>query len=102
MELSNGAHPGISSVTRFVEDELDSNGDLLPPDMKTLDINLTGVIYTCKLGVHYIKKNQEGGSVVITASASSMSFVPVCTSSACVEVELTDGRLRPVLLRGLW
>ena len=62
---------GISSFDNFVTDQLDSNGDLLPPDLRTLDINLTGVIYTCKLGVHYLRKNPDGGSVVITASASS-------------------------------
>ena len=65
---------GISSVDNFCTDRLDANGELLPPNMKTMDINLTGCIYTCKLGIHYIKKNgDEGGSVAITASASSRS-----------------------------
>ena len=36
-----------------------------------MDINLNGMIYTSKLGIHYLRKNQEGGSVVITASVSS-------------------------------
>ena len=63
---------GISSVDNFCTDHLDSKGELLPPDMKTMDINLTGCIYTCKLGIHHMRKNgDEGGSVVITASASS-------------------------------
>ena len=65
---------GISSVDNYCTDHLDANGELLPPNMKTMDINLTGCIYTCKLGIHHIKKNgDEGGSVAITASASSRS-----------------------------
>ena len=68
---------GVACHDRFVEDKLDDNGDLLPPDMKTLDINLTGCLYTCRLGLHYIGKNgAKGGSVVITASVSSESISP--------------------------
>lgn len=59
-------------------DSFDSNGELEPPNLKTLDINLTGVIYTCKLGVHYLRRNPDGGSIVITASASS--FLPFALS----------------------
>ncbi len=69
------ANAGIGSTDNFVTDKLDSNGDLLPPDMKTMDINLTGPIYTSKLGIHYLRKNpgEKKGSIVITASASSFS-----------------------------
>ena len=62
-------------MDNFCEDKLDAKGELLRPDLKTMDINLTGPIYTCKLGIHYLKKNKEGGSVVITASASSKAVL---------------------------
>jgi hypothetical protein len=66
---------GIGGTDNFCTDVLDSNGKLLPPNMKTMDINMTGCIYTVKLGVHYIRKNgDEGGSVVMTASGSSKCF----------------------------
>ncbi len=64
---------GIGPTDTFVKDELDSNGDLLPPNMRTMDIDLNGPIYTSKLGIHYLNKNPSGGSVVITASPSSFS-----------------------------
>lgn len=58
-------------MATYFEEEFDKNGDLLPPDSRTLDVNLVGVIYTCKLALHFLKKNPEGGSIVITASAAS-------------------------------
>jgi NAD(P)-dependent dehydrogenase (short-subunit alcohol dehydrogenase family) len=69
------ANAGISGSTALLEDDVDENGDLLPPNLKTLDINLTGCMYTVKLGIHYIKQNASGGSLVLTGSASSMCFV---------------------------
>lgn len=62
---------GIGPSFSLLEDDKDENGDLLPPKMKTLDVNLTGVLYTVKLAVHYIKQNPEGGSIVMTGSGSS-------------------------------
>lgn len=67
---------GIGPIDSFVTDKLDSNGELLPPNMKCMDIGCTGFIYTCKLAVHHVRKNANGGSVVLTASGSSiMPFV---------------------------
>jgi NAD(P)-dependent dehydrogenase (short-subunit alcohol dehydrogenase family) len=45
--------------------------------MKTLDVNLTGVLYTVKLAVHYIKQNLAGGSIVMTGSGSSETYPSV-------------------------
>lgn len=68
------ANAGIGGTDNFCTDVLDANGKLLPPNMKTMDINLTACIYTCKLGVHYLRRNgAEGGSLVMTASGSSFS-----------------------------
>ncbi|KAF2639663.1 NAD(P)-binding protein [Massarina eburnea CBS 473.64] len=71
------ANAGVNPTTYLLEDDVDEKGDLLPPNLRTIDINLTGVIYTVKLGIHYLKKNAEGGSIVMTASASSFSRFPV-------------------------
>lgn len=67
------ANAGISPTVTLLEDEVDENGDLLPPNLKTLDINLTGVIYTVKLGIHHIKASNQPGSIVMTGSGSSFS-----------------------------
>ena len=58
-------------MTNFLEDDLDDKGELLPPNTKVIQINLIGVIYTAKLAIHYIRKTQGKGSVVLTGSASS-------------------------------
>lgn len=65
------ANAGIGPTDNFVTDRLDSNGELLPPNMKCMDIGCTGFVYTCKLAVHHIRTNEAGGSVVLTASGSS-------------------------------
>jgi NAD(P)-dependent dehydrogenase (short-subunit alcohol dehydrogenase family) len=60
----------------LLEDDVDENGDLLPPRLNTMNVNLMGCIYTVKLGIHYLKKNPAGGSIVMTASASSFTRLP--------------------------
>lgn len=41
--------------------------------MRTIDVNLTGVLYTVKLGIHHIKASNHAGSIVMTGSGSSFS-----------------------------
>lgn len=50
---------------------MDENGDLLPPNLDTINVNLIGVMYTVKLAIYYIKQNPNGGSIVMTGSGSS-------------------------------
>ncbi|KAI0179876.1 NAD(P)-binding protein [Hypoxylon sp. FL1284] len=53
------------------------------PRLRTLDVNLTGTIYSVKLAIHYIKKNQPDpstgsrGSVICTASNAGLYPFPV-------------------------
>jgi NAD(P)-dependent dehydrogenase (short-subunit alcohol dehydrogenase family) len=77
------ANAGIAPTINFLEDDLDEDGDLAPPNLRTLDVNLTGCLYTVKLGIHYLRNNSAGGSIVIAASASSfMRFPPVDYSAS--------------------
>lgn len=71
------ANAGIGKSTTLLDDSVDENGDLLAPMLDTININLIGVIYTVKLAIHYIQKNPNGGSIVITASGSSFQRFPV-------------------------
>lgn len=70
------ANAGIAPTISLLEEGVDASGDLLPPDLKTFNVNLTGCLYTVKLGIHYIRKNTTGGSIVITASGSSFTRFP--------------------------
>lgn len=65
------ANAGISGRTNYLEEKLDENGDLLEPTHVVFDINLRGVVNTTALAIHYMRKQPTGGSIVLTASASS-------------------------------
>ncbi|KAI0380469.1 NAD(P)-binding protein [Hypomontagnella monticulosa] len=68
---------GASSLTLVDEEEPSQ------PRLRTLDVNLTGVIYTVKLATHYIKKNTPDpvtgsrGCIICTASNAGLYPFPV-------------------------
>lgn len=70
------ANAGVEPTFTLLEDDVDANGELLPPNLKTINVNFLGCLYTVKLGIHHTRKNPAGGSIVITASASSVSRFP--------------------------
>lgn len=72
------ANAGITSHANYLSEALDSNGDLLEPTSKTLDINLKACINTCTLAIHHLRSQPEGGSIVATASASA--YQPLCVA----------------------
>ncbi|ROW06992.1 hypothetical protein VMCG_04065 [Cytospora schulzeri] len=51
------------------------------PNLKILDVNLSGVIYSVKLAIHYMKKNTltgpSRGSIICTASNAGLYPFPV-------------------------
>lgn len=67
---------GIGPKMDLLTDELDEDGELKRPNHIVFDINLAAVVDTVKLGIHYIRKNPGGGSIVVTASASSYQLYP--------------------------
>lgn len=73
--LSNA---GVNTNEGFLEDRFDEKtGNLLPPDTKSIDINLLGQIYVTKCALHYFKKWPETQSqIVLTASAASFFPAP--------------------------
>jgi len=60
---------GISEYKdQFFNDALDAEGKLAEPDRRVLNIDMDGAADTTKLAIHYLRKNKEGGQIVITAS----------------------------------
>ncbi|KKY20357.1 putative short-chain dehydrogenase reductase sdr [Diplodia seriata] len=71
------ANAGVAPRTTLLEDKLDSNGKLQEPDYSVIDINLKSVLSTTALALHHMRKQQPpGGSIVLTASASSYQRFP--------------------------
>lgn len=65
------ANAGISGRTTYLDEQVDVNGDLLEPNHLVYDVNLKAVVNTCALAMHYQRRQDTGGSIVLTASASS-------------------------------
>ncbi|CAA9960626.1 Short-chain dehydrogenase/reductase SDR [Pyrenophora teres f. maculata] len=70
------ANAGVGIGVTLLKDNVDDNGNLLPPKLDTFNVDLVGVMYTVKLGLHYLKKNPGGGSIIMTSSAASFTPVP--------------------------
>jgi NAD(P)-dependent dehydrogenase (short-subunit alcohol dehydrogenase family) len=66
------ANAGINDLgDAFFSNELvDKDGTLKEPNLTTLDVNIKGTTYTVILGIHYLKANKRGGSIILTASLS--------------------------------
>ncbi|PVH73222.1 NAD(P)-binding protein [Cadophora sp. DSE1049] len=72
--LSNA---GINSEN-LLDTEIDKEtGALLPPNLKSLDVNLVGTLYMVKVALHYFEKwPQIQSQIVLTASAASFIDTP--------------------------
>jgi len=67
------ANAGVGELFSLFKDDVDaSSGKLLPPNLKVLDVNTTGAVYTTKLAFHYFKKQEpQGGDLVLIGSMAS-------------------------------
>jgi len=53
---------------QFFTDGRDGEGRLKEPDRRVLGVDLDAACDTTKLGIHYLRKNSDGGEIVLTAS----------------------------------
>jgi NAD(P)-dependent dehydrogenase (short-subunit alcohol dehydrogenase family) len=91
------ANAGVSMTTTFLEDDVDENGDLLPPNLKTMNVNLIGCLYTVKLGIHHLRKDSRDSSIVVTASGSSFTRFPTPDYSTPASLLLPPNTSPPIL-----
>ncbi|OCL12645.1 NAD(P)-binding protein [Glonium stellatum] len=84
------SNAGINTHETFLEDEYDKErGTLLPPDLKSIEVNLLGQLYVTKCALHYFKKwPKTQCQIVMTASAGAFFPAPpiylYCTAKSGV------------------
>jgi NAD(P)-dependent dehydrogenase (short-subunit alcohol dehydrogenase family) len=66
------ANAGIGPRADYLSTQLDENGDAIEPSSQLLDISLKGVINTSTLAILHLRQQDEGGSIVITGSATAL------------------------------
>jgi NAD(P)-dependent dehydrogenase (short-subunit alcohol dehydrogenase family) len=73
--LSNA---GINTHENLLNDEYDKHtGRLLPPDLKSIEVNLLGQLYAAKCALHFFKKWPDVQcQLVMTASAGAFFPAP--------------------------
>ncbi|PLN83707.1 short-chain dehydrogenase [Aspergillus taichungensis] len=80
------ANAGIKPTRTFLDDTLDADGLLAPPDLATINVNFLGVINTVRLAMYYLRQgnaNPKFRSIVLSASASAFQNFPApdyCTA----------------------
>lgn len=66
------ANAGIGKRTDFLNLEQDDKGNLVQPDMQTLEINLMAIVNQVALATHFMQRQEpKGGSIILTASCTS-------------------------------
>lgn len=68
---------GVTERPGFDDATYDAQGKLQPPNLSTLDINLKGSLYTTKLALHYMRKRDVKGAIVLMGSLSSFFGIPL-------------------------
>ncbi|KAJ9149445.1 NAD(P)-binding protein [Pleurostoma richardsiae] len=72
--LSNA---GIHAFETLFEDNLEEDGTLAAPTLKSLEVNLHGALYCTKAAIHYFQKQPERCcQLVLTGSAASIIDTP--------------------------
>lgn len=70
------ANAGVHSFEDLLTNDVDESGNLKEPNMKSIEINLHGVLYTTKAAIYYFEKDPEKKhQLVITGSAARLVLV---------------------------
>ncbi|KAH7102392.1 NAD(P)-binding protein [Auriculariales sp. MPI-PUGE-AT-0066] len=74
------ANAGIRETGTFMDITSDETGRPMKPVMDTLDVNLTGVLYTVRLGVYHLKRTTNNRAphkaIILVGSMASMVGMP--------------------------
>ncbi|KAI5480568.1 5'-methylthioadenosine phosphorylase [Pseudohyphozyma bogoriensis] len=75
---------GLPETGEWLHDTMDADGKLAKPNLKTLEVNITGVCYTVKLAMYHLARNPstERKAVVLLGSLSSYFGLPGASKHA--------------------
>jgi len=73
------ANAGVTEIGKLLGDEFEEDGGLKKPNLKTLEVDLVGTVFSIKLAVRYMKKNKgpQKGSIICTASNAGLYPFPI-------------------------
>ncbi|KAF5988733.1 (-)-trans-carveol dehydrogenase [Fusarium coicis] len=66
------ANAGVGPRADYLRTDFDEHGDVVEPSTQLLDISLKGVINTSTLAIYHLRQQEDGGSIVITGSATGL------------------------------
>ncbi|CAG8974777.1 hypothetical protein HYALB_00000389 [Hymenoscyphus albidus] len=98
------ANAGVVEIGHFLQT---NNDEPAKPNLKTLDVNLVGTLYTVNLAVHYFRKNQAiqcKGSIICTSSNAGLyefPFAPIHSASKHGVVGLVRSFAAPLEREGI-
>ncbi|RDW79999.1 short-chain dehydrogenase [Coleophoma cylindrospora] len=97
------ANAGISERGNFLSRD---EGEAQKPTLTTLDVNVSGTLYSIKLGIHYMRKNSasEKGSIICTSSNAGIypfPMAPLYATSKHAVVGAVRSLARPLALEGI-
>ncbi|GAD91625.1 short chain dehydrogenase/reductase [Paecilomyces variotii No. 5] len=104
------ANAGISKEAQLIETDRAKKGEKpTKPDLMTLNVNLVGCLYSTKLAIHYISKNNaitnpatntaSKGTIICTASNAGIygfPVAPIYAASKSGVIGLVRGLARPL------
>ena len=71
------ANAGVGDIEAMYGPTASEDGEPRKPDLRTVDIDLSAVIYGVRLSMHYFRRNATpGGKVVITSSVAGLYPAP--------------------------
>lgn len=85
------ANAGVGPRADYLTLQEDADGNIQEPTQVVYDIMLKGVINTASLAVHYMKKQPEGGSIVLMGSSTGLQ--PLRAPDYCKSITLSMRKL---------
>jgi len=97
------ANAGVSEIGTFLGKE---DGEPEKPNLKTLEIDVIGTLYSIKLAIHYMRKNtgEQKGSILVTASNAGLygfSIAPMYGTSKHAIVGAVRSLAKPLVAEGV-